>query len=796
MRSHLKAHGMTIRKLVALALLVTLWAGCFRDSGIVDIDKPESLPPLARFQGRAYNEGDTTLPSNRLLELVHPTIALVYHSIGARENIRTVTAGVVATSPPFAFQIEMKQAPPLSIQNDDEVAVGLFWLFSDRNENGIFDRGTHPEYAKKLREIDSLTRLYYQRNDSLLAISEVIPEGVAAEETTWVGPHGLTLVGSKNKPDTVWPAIPGFWSKPTEAPFIRKNVLLSQGKWERFFDRRKRSNPASYTVLPNPDYSLEMVLRYSRRLFPRKGLENAFNQGVMEVGVLSLQRDALASKYQTEAFQKGWLDYPFDGFNETGADWGAGRSRDQFVFYFPTWKSIEMMKKAERSSSFQIANLDQIAPGYNLMECNDQYDCRRLGEGAEIKIYLGKSEVYFNPPSVIRPFTASIRSPGIDTVLNRSGMDLEGTYSFQPGVPFSFQKAGGSFWLDAPPFGGTQVQMVDSLRGVGVGNAMQIQFVPTEKDDMGEIGKLILDWRGSRYVAVRASSSIEAKTEEKITRHLQAAASDLSVGITESLKQPYRWLGVDTLKFSEASSQSVWLSGNGFPKQKLVAVDSTTLVSTVSDFELQWKRKPDQIEGEWFLFTGGASFRIPPVAFSGARNDSTLFHALRLVHDFQGSAKDRSMDVQGKPRFTCAEDSLYFIPGDSGFSRALPETRGDRLTVEGEGSFDLEIPLDSTSDTLGLALDFCGARSANVKGALIRVLIKGDRNSSWSEWAPSLWLSPNSSGAMAWQAVLGMPQYAGGETSTASRLWVKVENIAVPAGNSYLALNRYRLYSR
>ncbi len=772
---------MTIRKLAGLALLVTLWAGCFRDEGIVDVTKPGNIAPLAKFRGRAYNEGDTTLPSNRLLELVHPTIALVYHYIGTRENIRTMTEGVVATSPPFAFQIEMKQAPPSSIQHDDEVAVGLFWLFSDRNGNGKFDRGTHPEYAKKLQEIDSLTHLYYQVNDSLLAISEIHLEGVAVEETTLVGAQGLTLIRNGIKVDTVWPAMPAFSTTAMDAPFARQKVVLAQDRWEKFFDLRKRSNSISYSAIPNADYSLEMVMRYSRRLFPKSGMESKFNQGVIDLALLSTKKSVLATKYQGEAFQKGWLDYPYTGFEEPGADWGAGRSRDQFVFFFPTWKSIDIMRRAEKSSSFKIANVHQIVPGYNLMECDDQYNCRRLDESAEIKIYMGKSELYFNPPSVTKPFAL----PTVDSTLWIKNVDVEGTYPFQPGIDFSVQKVGADFWLDAALFGMTRLQMVDSVRGVGMGLAMQIQFVSNEKH---EVEKMILDWKGERYVAVKTSNRISAGRSENVTNHAQAQESELSTGITVSLKQSYRWYGLDTLKFSEASSKSVWLSGKGIPKQKFVAVDSNTLISQFSGIELKWRRKSDQMEGEWYLLTGGTEYRIPPIFLMGTQNDTAGLGAYGLIQDVQGTARETFVDFQGKPRFSCAEDSLYLVNGDSGLRRNLPVQRNDQIALEGDGEFEIEVPVDSSSDSLSITLDFCGAKNSGKQAALMRVLWKSDSADSWSEMMPSFWLPALSNGSRKMHLHFATP--------LGRILGFKFENLSQPGITPLLSLDRYRIYSK
>lgn len=750
--------------------------GCFQTDSIVDIHDPGSTPPLGTFRGHALIEEGTAFGDDRSYGLQHPTIAVVYQYLGPRSNIRTGTFGTVTEATPYDFEIGLREPPPKSLLEDDEVAVGQFWIFEDRNRNGKLDRSEHPEYRKRLSELDSLTRRYYELRTSLREVSLFDSAGVVTVETTLVAADGELLLRKGGVDTPVWPAFPGLWSAPIDPMHTRIRVLTSRNPWEKFFERRKRWNSVFYPPLPNPDVSLQCVARYRRRLFPVPGKEEEFARRTLAAGLVSEELYAKGERYQSEAFLQGWLDYPYNGIHEEGEDWAAGRSREHFLFYFPTWKSIDVMRKASEISSFRIAGMDRFAPGYNLLRCDDQYRCERTDPDEKIRIYLGKNELYFNPPSVLRAFDLPTETEAADTPVAEG--DPAGRYEFQPGADFFIERDGDDVWIDAGPFGASLIRPASATEWYGPGFPFKLQF---QFDSLGRAAKFLLDWEGARYAATRIPDGDADRTSpalRALRERMRRPVPDTSAARWNGMRL---FNGDDTLTFATDGEGDLTVHSSWLPQQRLVLLEDGAFGSVASDLRIRESRRNGFLEPEWTWFLSGNEIPLFALSPSGPQEtDSTRFDPDRLLFEETGTERESFRDYRGLGRFSCSEDSLFLVDGDGGFFRSVPDDSLDRVALEPGSAWEFELGKDGeTAD--GWEFSFCSSASKASPATTLRAWFRTGEG-EWEAATPPLRVAPDKSKRF---RVRWTPP-----AETRGPLRLRMETAASRAGGQFLALDR------
>ena len=258
-------------KYLVLPLSLIVFACWQGDEGLILPGNPKNQSVLATFHGRAFNQkfldGSYAMDPSRSLEINNPKIAIVWQFISPKEFVFTPSDAVVSTASPYEFTLELRQPPPAEILNAPDLALGTFWLYSDRNGNGRLDRRVHPEMEKLYRKIDSLESNYR----FALSQTRVYGEARAGREdvldTYYVGRYGTLTARAGEREDTLFassgPATAGVWSSILDA---RYRILSDLNRWEAFFALRKRDNDYYRRIRTYPGYVYAVDVPYRRKL--------------------------------------------------------------------------------------------------------------------------------------------------------------------------------------------------------------------------------------------------------------------------------------------------------------------------------------------------------------------------------------------------------------------------------------------------------------------------------------------------------------------------------------------------
>lgn len=661
---------------ILLSAAGLLLAACFRDDGIVE---PENPPPLlATFMSPGINNAtsDTSAlhrehKSDRILDLHHPQVALVWQFVGPQEFIRAPSRAVVNATTPFGFTLELRDPPAREILENPDVSIGQFWLYNDADSNGVLDRLIHPEMVPLNAAIDSLYRMMLDSVASLLAMSEIRAQPVLWTDTFYVGAYGTVSIKQAGWEETILRGDAPIHAKavPTNVTGTRHRVLSMQDRWQRFFALRKRENDYFVTYRPALGYVHAMEVTYYRYVFPRPGQEREFERKFRDVVVAYTQYVLFAQDILTKAEKAGYQNYPYNQAREPGQDMVVARSRSNFVLYIPSRAKLDTILAAERHSSFSIRNLGRLAPGYNLLYCDDQYRCEVLPQGAPIRLDLGMTSAFFNPPSsgVENPVAiaaATAVPPGDYPLSARDFGRLAGVYD---GLNYGFIRVAardGVLWIDHPEEGLLRLRAVDSLRFLSPLRNTQFQFVLS---DDGSVSKVFVVRAGNRYVGVRDPSQPRPDLEERVAAFLSGATLPVGGGDADigALRFDY---GGDTLRFEPFGGDSLRVLVPGMFPQRVERVGPSTYASRDLDLRLTLLADAAGRCPGLRAERNGRSVFSPETAYP-ARGPGELFPSLPdslpdTVSAHPGSAVDNEPTLDGLPRFAVAGDSLFLRPGD------------------------------------------------------------------------------------------------------------------------------------
>lgn len=670
------------RGLPCLPLLSLFLTSCFRDGGFVDPGKEENLPVLASFQGRAYNEGDSALSSGRFMKLEKPKIALVWQFIGPKEFTWAPSEATVQATPPFNFEMDLRHPPADSVRLGVDLAVGTFWLYSDENANGHLDRLVHPELLAMNYQIDSMYAGVNQALDRLIEVAEVRTPRMEVSETYYIGPGGSVVEMKDGVPDTIWQGGTPAWLKEQVWETILNNrfrILNHYSRWERFFALRKRSNNYFRVIKPAAGFSFAAEFPYERKLFPLPGKEKEFEKRVREATWTLMEFSTRYTVMAGTAIAKKWIDYPFSGFGESSQDWVAGRSRFYTILYVPDRVYFDEMVAAERFSSFSVRGKERLQKGYNLIHCDAQYDCEVMDSRDTIRIDLGESEGYFNPPA------APIVLPPIPPVAGNLKMSIdrfEGAYRYLPFRPLSMKVREGNLWAAVPDLGVFRLRAVDSQLFVATAQDIRFQFVGSGS----ATEKLLIYHRGNRFVAIADSSlAVPGEHADQILRASARAGAPMAKDDLSAFASAYDFAR-DTLKVSaDAAGDSLLVTVPGMLPHYYRASGNASFFSPQCDCLLSFRRdsegKVTGLElGRGELKQQAPNIRYVPGAFS------SLFPAPvpepdSLVSESDGSGADRYLALDGKGRYQGSPDGRYLKAGDGWVAVLDHSLPGDSISL-------------------------------------------------------------------------------------------------------------------
>jgi hypothetical protein len=769
---------------MACLLSLSLFS-CFRDDGIINPDDGSGKPSLGRFRGRTYNEGDTAFSSKRYGGLTNPKIALVWQFIGPKEFTYATSDGQIKDANiPFKFEFNLVNPPDKEILESPDLAVGTFWLYQDENGNGKLDRLIHPDLLAMNRAVDSIYGAYTDAQARVLEVSEIKPVRVPVTETYYIGRFGATVRILDGKPDTIWTDPDGRYLDQQLWISVLNNrfrVLNYSNRWERYFALRGRANDYYRVAAPAEGYAFAYEFPYERKLFPLPGKEAEFEARVRDATWKLIEFNARYAAMYQEEVKQGWNDYPFNGFGQPGEDWVAGRTRNYSLLYMRNMAGMDELVEAEKASSFSVTGKEKLHLGYNLVWCNDYYDCKVLDASDSIHVDLGMDEAYFNPPptSWANPVKNPVPSGTPASWLER----LQGAYMFQPDHPFSLMAAQGALWASIPDVGTFRFLPSDSLHFFARARDMQIQIV----EEKGRVEKLLFYRNGKRWVALKDSTlEIPASDKDRLL-----AASGRKPGLArkdamEGYFGRYDHAG-DTLRIEAASGgDSMRVSVPGLVPHVYLPESDSAFFSPECDCRLSFRRNEAGKVTDAVMEREGKSALAPSFAYV-SRTPADLFPDPEAKPDSaaascDGGARDAYVWLDGKGRYKGSPDGLFLAEGDPGVSRLEHSLPWEPVSLDQGGN--------------GLVLKLDGAKG---RTAALSVLIRKDANAGKGRVRFRLTGGADPAGRERLLSDDFWVDFAGDSASVSLGAWpvdaepfyVRLERVATPYPEFPLAFDRY-----
>lgn len=670
-----------LRRTLPFALLVL---ACMDDDGVVDPDDPSTKPVAARFQGRAATEGPQAFDPNRLLDFPNPRITLVWEFIGTKVVGTSMGKAAVNVGSPIRFSLEMNGPPPPEIAFSNEPVFGHFWLYSDRNGNGQFDRVTHPEVASLFQILDGLRDTWAEHETKFQATAQTLPALTLVTDTFYIDGNGTLTRQVGNSLDTLYRSQSASdTSAYNDIIFRRYRLLKNYNNWENFFALRKRIHDAHRVETPMENHTIRLIWKDWIRMVPKPGKETEFEFSLKQATMSYLARFAFLNVIERQAKAQGWSDYSYNGFDEPGQDWLAGRSRWYHVVYFPDSTSMRIVLDAERSGSFRVERKERLRLGYNVLHCDDQYRCKVLGPDDPILVDLGQREAYFNPPAspLAYPISDFSPVPAPESQLKR----LAGGFRYRPYGPVTTVFAGGHLWADVPKMGLHRLVPGANSTFHVPGRDIQYEFLSTPE---GDAYKLLMYISGSRAVCIREDSLAMAREAgERVEARLLQVGVGLSDSLAASLPRSFSH-GPDTLKVDclPGGDTLLWRVP-GLPVQPFRPLNDSQAFSPHTGDRISFRRNSQGTVTAMFLSreTGGYLLpnlayqpRLPADLFPGAPADS-------LVSFHDGTGQDVYVGMGGKKRYGCSEDRAFLRTGD-GWVRSLRKGEtGDGISLVNAG---------------------------------------------------------------------------------------------------------------
>lgn len=682
----------------AALLVAVVLAGCFQDDGLIDPRNPPR-EPLAKFVGGGIDlrASDTGGHEARLLALTDPKIALVWQFLGPKEFVRAPSSAVVNAKAPYDFSVAMWDPPAGVVLDNPDVAIGQFWLYCDRNGNGILDRLIHPGMVPIQARIDTLYRAYNDAVEDLLASAEVREKAEEVSETLYAGAFGTMTIRHGDREDTLYAGRTpqDLQLGPGSTVHTRIRVLTHQNKWDQFFSLRKRDNERYYTTREAPGYVYAADVPYRRRVFPRPGQERVFEEKFRRIVAALSDYIQISSALLADAARKGYQNYPYDGDAEAGEDFVTARSRAHFVVYLKDGKALADLLAGERSSSFQVKGLERLKTGYNLITCDDQYRCEALPPDSPIRLDLGKTDAFFNPVATSAKPPAPMAAPVPPAPVPPSASALAriaGAYAYLPGSPLHFAEHAGTLWADHLEEGLVRLWPKDSLGYYTSLRPLQFQF---SADGEGGIRK-VFAFRGSlRYVGVRDSGLPAGDLGRRVEALLAPRSHPQPLARAQALAALRFDYGGDTLLLAEPAEDSLRVTVPGMFPQRMDFLDSSALVSRSLDLRIVFASDAaGKCPGAW-VERGGIR-RFAPALGYAAPGPRDLFPGLPdtlpdTVSAHAGSGRDGLPTLDGLPRFAHAGDSAFLRAGD-GWVDSLGAAEGGFFPGRGGDFLRLRVP--------------------------------------------------------------------------------------------------------
>lgn len=675
--------GISAALLSASSLLL---GSCQRDEGFAYPSDERNLRPLGTFVGKATPGDSASL--TRLINVKNPKVTVLWRGVGLRDKLLPTFQASVDVQLPFAFSLDLLQPPGEEVTEAPEIAFGVFCLFSDLNQNGVFDRLMDPALNASYRPVDSLTAAVAIAQANLLAISEIRKPTPQAERY-YIEANGTLVREDQGGLDTIV-TIPGSKGINDLLDYVNsyQRVLTNQNRWERFFDARKKENEFYHTEYPVPGHYLGMSVRFDRVVYPKPGQEAEFRARLEKLLDLTKALKIGSEKITLQAFLSGALDYPFSGYGQPGQDWMAGRAIQDLLLFLRTQATLDTLKEAYLTGSFRISHVERLHAGYNLFHCDDQYNCEVRKPGDSILVYLGTTEAFFNAPATpsLNPFPAvpgqTLAPPPAEALA-----PFQGRYALNGSDTLSLAVRNGELWFEGMGTGLLRVLPVDSsgFRSpiFDAQGMLTRRTLPHLKD------RLVQYRQKLRNVFLSLGQPVSADVLDRIDRASRFEPADIADSLVARCAGKYDF-GGDTLRVSVAGGDSLRVEVPGFLPAIYHAANDTLFRCPWGELALEFEA-PAGAGYRRLWFRNGPEKKVVPVfgiapsnqvKWSRTDSDGTVWDSGNT-----GSGPDGYRDLAGKGRYGCSQDGLFLRPGD-GYLFGLSRSRAlDSISQRAVGDY-------------------------------------------------------------------------------------------------------------
>lgn len=655
----------------SVSLLLVICCYCTNDQGILSPADQNSMTPLAHFQGYAVNDGDTAISAARLLKIKNPKIGVLWQFMAFTQFISDLSISTAETKLPFTFSGSLCQPPPSQVYNSNEVAVGIMILYSDADNNGRFDRGIHPSLQKDWVYLDSLRNAFDSLRNELTKISTILPEPVYYKDTFYITYDNSIIQHSSGLTDSFKLTIP-----PENYILRRVDILRNDRKWDDFFVYRKREQPISFSYHPQSGYSRCSEVSYMRRLFPSTGNNLEFDRLSKECSIARYFLGFESDRIIITAYINKWLSYPYNGFNEPGQDWIAGRAKLHFIFYFPDQKSIQELLDAEKYSSFSINHKERIKPGYNLMIADDQYRCDILPWSDSIIIQLGMYDLYTNTSEPLENPVKEI----IPVTIDKKYIEYaEGSYAYMPFNPLMLHGYNSTLWARIPQIGICKLEAADSLHYYSNADNVQVEIVRFN----GVTEKALVYRNGERFVGtVSKPDSSFGKFRNTVVYLASREPVSLNDSILKSYAASYDY-GTDSVQIAVSDDHlDIRIPGKG--SESFYPLNDSLFFTKSGDQLIQFRRNDSGQTYELQLIRGTVSLTAPSRIYH-SRNASEISGiapvSMNTIIDTNGgSGTDLLCTQTGTCRYIPPSDARFLQKGDGALVNFVQGAHNDLIT--------------------------------------------------------------------------------------------------------------------
>jgi hypothetical protein len=777
---------------LAASMLSLTLTSCLRDGSIIDPTLPQAKIAIGHFLGQAFPNTDSSRQKDnaRIYDLLNPKLTMVWQFIGPKEFTYAPSEANVELVWPFKFSVDLRDPPPKEVLESPDLAIGTFWLYQDANRNGKLDRIIHPDLLTLYHDVDRLHDDYNRAVDSVMEVADLKFNPVDVSDTYCLGKWGTLIRMVDGRPDTIWTGTGQasltnqVWSTVLDE---RCRVLQHQNRWERFFALRKRDN--DYYKIPKPlaGYAQAFDYYYQRRLFPKPGMEAEFEKRVRSA---TNRMVLLALEYvvaQNQSASEGWIDYPYNGYLEPGQDWVAARMRKHCVLYLKDQQGFDELINAERNSSFSVAGKEKLHLGYNLIFCDDRYVCSVLDAQDTMRLDIGATEAYFNPPAHDLP--PPYMKPATDGLAGGYLKTLEGAYKFQVFQPFFLKEENGALWTTVPQFGTFRLAASDSLNFYSPARELEVKIVKK-----GTKVEKILVYSGIKCFVATLDSTLSIPEAVRARFASIAAVTASPHGRKDAYVGGYEF-ATDTLKVAQpAAGDSLLLSIPGMTPHYFQPLDDSAYFSPYCDCRVAFRRGPDAKVTGLTLGREGVDQWVPSFTYV-PRTPSVLFPELAPpaaapdseVSSSQGSARDTYAGLDGKPRYAGSADGRFLVPGDGWVVSLDHSIPGDSISLsqDGEG-ITFKLP-DLRGAAAGLEVTL--RKDALVKKARVRLRLVGGADPAHLDQvlAEEFWTRLDSD-----STVVSLASWP----VSANPYYVRLERIATAEPSVAIAFDAYRIVAK